>query len=147
MGLGEGAQIVAGASTECSRNLWHAKPRLAALSSDSSPRRDPYWFTVTVIRKRSALLSPVLEVLRLIPNASPELIESSCCGMAGSSATKLATTTCRCGMMQANLLPAVLRARKPSSWRMEPAVVNRSHTAHIERPYTRHGCWKWHFAD
>jgi hypothetical protein len=50
---------------------------------------------------------PVLTVLKLIPGAKPELIESSCCGMAGSSATRRRTTRCRCRWPRLSLLPAV----------------------------------------
>jgi len=35
-------------------------------------------------QKAFAAVSPILEVLRLIPGAQPELIERSCCGMAGN---------------------------------------------------------------
>jgi Fe-S oxidoreductase len=35
-------------------------------------------------QKAFAAVTPVMEVLSLIPGAKPELIESSCCGMAGS---------------------------------------------------------------
>ena len=35
-------------------------------------------------QKAFGAVSPILDVLRLIPGAQPELIESSCCGMAGS---------------------------------------------------------------
>ena len=46
-------------------------------------------------QKAFGAVSPILEVLKLIPGAQPELVESSCCGLAGSLATKRATTTCR----------------------------------------------------
>ncbi|OYY51008.1 MAG: FAD-binding oxidoreductase, partial [Polynucleobacter sp. 35-46-207] len=35
-------------------------------------------------QKSFAAVTPALELLKLIPNAEPKLIESSCCGMAGS---------------------------------------------------------------
>jgi Fe-S oxidoreductase len=35
-------------------------------------------------QKAFGAVSPILDVLKLIPDAKPELIESSCCGMAGS---------------------------------------------------------------
>jgi len=35
-------------------------------------------------QKAFGAVTPILDVLRLIPGAEPELIESSCCGMAGS---------------------------------------------------------------
>jgi Fe-S oxidoreductase len=38
-------------------------------------------------QKAFGAVDPILDVLRLIPGARPELIESSCCGMAGTLAT------------------------------------------------------------
>ena len=52
-------------------------------------------------------VSPVLEVLRLIPGAKPELIESSCCGMAGSFGYEARHQAVSMQMAEAGLLPAV----------------------------------------
>ncbi|MBI3368363.1 MAG: 4Fe-4S dicluster domain-containing protein, partial [Burkholderiales bacterium] len=53
---------------------------------------------------------PVMDVLRLIPGAQPELIESSCCGMAGSFGYQARYHAVSMQMAEAALLPAV-RAR------------------------------------
>jgi len=55
-------------------------------------------------------VSPVLEVLRLIPGAKPQLIESSCCGMAGSFGYEAEHHAVSMQMAEADLLPA-LRAQ------------------------------------
>ena len=48
-----------------------------------------------------------LEVLKLIPDAKPELIESSCCGMAGSFGYEASHYDVSMRMAEAALLPAV----------------------------------------
>lgn len=52
-------------------------------------------------------MSPVLEVLRLIPGADPKLIESSCCGMAGAFGYEAAHYDVSMKMAELDLLPAV----------------------------------------
>ncbi len=52
-------------------------------------------------------VSPVLDVLRLIPGAKPELIETSCCGMAGSFGYEAAHIDVSLAMAEASLLPAI----------------------------------------
>jgi FAD/FMN-containing dehydrogenase/Fe-S oxidoreductase len=55
-------------------------------------------------------VSPILAVLKLIPGAKPELIESSCCGMAGSFGYEASHHAVSMQMAELSLLPAV-RAR------------------------------------
>jgi Fe-S oxidoreductase len=52
-------------------------------------------------------VSPVMEVLKLIPGAKPELIESSCCGMAGSFGYEATHYAVSMQMAELSLLPAV----------------------------------------
>lgn len=52
-------------------------------------------------------VSPMMDVLRLIPNAKPQLIETSCCGMAGSFGYEAAHHEVSMQMAEAALLPAV----------------------------------------
>jgi FAD/FMN-containing dehydrogenase/Fe-S oxidoreductase len=61
-------------------------------------------------QKAFGAVTPVLEVLRLIPGAKPELVESSCCGMAGSFGYEAKHHDISLQMAEAALLPA-LRAR------------------------------------
>ena len=55
-------------------------------------------------------VSPLLEVLRLIPGAKPELIESSCCGMAGSFGYEAEHYDISMQMAELSLLPAIRSA-------------------------------------
>jgi Fe-S oxidoreductase len=58
-------------------------------------------------QKAFGAVSSVLEVLRLIPGAQPELIESSCCGMAGSFGYQTGHYAISMQMAEAKLLPAI----------------------------------------
>jgi FAD/FMN-containing dehydrogenase/Fe-S oxidoreductase len=61
-------------------------------------------------QKAFGAVQPALEVLRLIPNAEPSLIESSCCGMAGSFGYEAAHYEVSMQMAELSLLPAVRAA-------------------------------------
>jgi FAD/FMN-containing dehydrogenase/Fe-S oxidoreductase len=61
-------------------------------------------------QKAFGAVSPLLEIARLVPGANPELIESSCCGMAGSFGYDAEHYTISMQMAEASLLPAI-RAR------------------------------------
>jgi len=56
------------------------------------------------------VMPPVLEVLRMIPGAAPELIESSCCGMAGSFGYEAEHHAVSMQMAELSLLPALRAA-------------------------------------
>jgi Fe-S oxidoreductase len=58
-------------------------------------------------QKAFGAVSPVLEVLKLIPGAQPQLIESSCCGMAGSFGYEARHHAVSMQMAELSLLPAV----------------------------------------
>ncbi len=58
-------------------------------------------------QKAFGAVSPIMEVLRLIPGAKPELIESSCCGMAGSFGYEASHYEVSMQMAELSLLPAV----------------------------------------
>ena len=60
-------------------------------------------------QKAFAAVSPMLEVLRLIPGARPELVESSCCGMAGSFGFESNHYEVSQQMAELSLLPALRR--------------------------------------
>ena len=65
-------------------------------------------------QKSFAAVAPAMELLKLIPNAQPKLIESSCCGMAGSFGYEAEHIEVSKQMAEANLLPAIRKA--PDSW-------------------------------
>ena len=58
-------------------------------------------------QKAFAAVSPTLELLRLIPNANPQLIESSCCGMAGSFGYEVEHIEASKQMAELSLLPTI----------------------------------------
>ena len=55
-----------------------------------------------------------MELLKLIPNAQPKLIESSCCGMAGSFGYEAEHIEVSKQMAEASLLPTIRKS--PDSW-------------------------------
>jgi FAD/FMN-containing dehydrogenase/Fe-S oxidoreductase len=61
-------------------------------------------------QKAFAAVEPVLDVLRLIPDAKPELIETSCCGMAGAFGYEASHYDVSMKMAELSLLPAVRAA-------------------------------------
>jgi Fe-S oxidoreductase len=58
-------------------------------------------------QKAFAAVSPVFELLKLIPNANPQLIESSCCGMAGSFGYEVEHIEASKQMAELSLLPTI----------------------------------------
>ena len=61
-------------------------------------------------QKAFGAVSPILEVLKLVPGLKPQLIESSCCGMAGSFGFGADTIDASLAMGELSLLPAVRNA-------------------------------------
>ncbi|WP_061503620.1 FAD-binding and (Fe-S)-binding domain-containing protein [Ramlibacter tataouinensis] len=61
-------------------------------------------------QKAFAAVSPVIDVLKLIPGVEPALIESSCCGMAGSFGYEARHYELSMQMAELSLLPAVREA-------------------------------------
>ena len=61
-------------------------------------------------QKASGAMPPLLELLRLIPGAAPSLIESSCCGMAGSFGYEAEHHDVSMQMAELALLPALRAA-------------------------------------
>jgi FAD/FMN-containing dehydrogenase/Fe-S oxidoreductase len=65
-------------------------------------------------QKAFGAVTPLLEVLALLPGAQPQLIESSCCGMAGSFGYETSHQAVSMAMAELSLLPA-LRAAPPEA--------------------------------
>jgi Fe-S oxidoreductase len=61
-------------------------------------------------QKSFGAFKPVEQTLRLIPDLSVEIVESSCCGMAGSFGYGADTYDASIAMAELSLLPAVRRA-------------------------------------
>jgi len=81
--------------------------QLDVLKSKLEPTRQPILLHGHCHQKAFGLMPPVLEVIRLIPGAKPQLIESSCCGMAGSFGYEASHLEVSKAMAELSLLPAV----------------------------------------
>jgi len=64
-------------------------------------------------QKAFGAVSPIIKVLQLILGAKPELIENSCCGMAGSFGYEAGQYDVSMQMAEASLLPAVRKVPNP----------------------------------
>ncbi|HUR90960.1 MAG TPA: FAD-linked oxidase C-terminal domain-containing protein [Ramlibacter sp.] len=60
-------------------------------------------------QKAFGAVTPIMQVLRMIPGVEPELIETSCCGMAGSFGYEADHYDVSMQMAELSLLPAVRR--------------------------------------
>ena len=112
MGFGERAQKLAKQSLLLEEFLAaEAKAgRLEALRGKLQPVAQPVLVHGHCHQKAFGAVSPVLEVLELIPGAQPQLIESSCCGMAGSFGYEAKHHAVSLQMAELSLLPAVRSA-------------------------------------
>ena len=70
----------------------------------------PVWVHGHCHQKAFGAMSPLLEVLALLPGVKPRLIESSCCGMAGSFGFEAAHYEVSMQMAELTLLPALRAA-------------------------------------
>ncbi|MBL8346236.1 MAG: FAD-binding protein [Rubrivivax sp.] len=116
MGLGRRAEVVAKqalmfeefVAREAQAGRF-ALPQLRPLDPPGAPAR-PLLVHGHCHQKAFGAMNPVLEVLRLIPGAKPELIESSCCGMAGSFGYETRHHEVSMQMAELSLLPAIRQA-------------------------------------
>ncbi|MEY2686244.1 MAG: hypothetical protein RL375_442 [Pseudomonadota bacterium] len=109
MGLGEPAEVVAGQALMFEEFLAR-EAKAGRFAPALKPSTQPLLVHGHCHQKAFAAMSPVLEVLKLIPGAAPSLIESSCCGMAGSFGYEAEHVDVSMQMAELNLLPAVRAA-------------------------------------
>ena len=109
MGLGEGAQQIAKSALLFEEFLAReaSAGKLDEFKAKLKPVSQPVLLHGHCHQKAFAAVTPVMEVLSLIPGAKPELIESSCCGMAGSFGYEAEHYEVSMQMAEAALLPAV----------------------------------------
>ena len=109
MGLGDAAQTIGGQALLLEEFLAReaAAGRLETLKTRLKPASQPILLHGHCHQKAFGAVSPILDVLRLIPGAQPELIESSCCGMAGSFGYEASHYEVSMQMAELGLLPAV----------------------------------------
>jgi Fe-S oxidoreductase len=112
LGLGESAQAVAPHALLLEEFLAReaGAGRLEALKAKLKPLAQPLLVHGHCHQKAFGAVSPVLDVLKLIPGAQPQLIESSCCGMAGSFGYEAGHLEVSLAMAELSLLPAIRRA-------------------------------------
>ncbi|HET7086709.1 MAG TPA: FAD-linked oxidase C-terminal domain-containing protein [Rhizomicrobium sp.] len=87
-------------------------------------------------QKAFGAVAPVLDVLRLIPGAQPELIETSCCGMAGSFGYDSSHYDVSMQMAELSLLPAV--RKNPGAIVVADGTSCRHQIAHGAARQVRH---------
>ncbi|MFC6283928.1 MULTISPECIES: FAD-binding and (Fe-S)-binding domain-containing protein [Polaromonas] len=109
MGLGEAAQTISDHALLLEEFLAREATagRLEMLKAALQPVSQPILLHSHCHQKAFGAVSPIMEVLKLIPGAKPELIESSCCGMAGSFGYEASHYEVSMQMAELSLLPAV----------------------------------------
>jgi len=109
MGLGPDAQTVADHALMFEEFLAREARagRLEPLKASLRPTDKAILLHGHCHQKAFAAVSPILDVIRLIPGAKPELIESSCCGMAGSFGYEASHYGVSMQMAELRLLPAI----------------------------------------
>ena len=109
MGLGEDAKLVSEHAFLLEEFLANeAKAgKLDILKSKLKPTNQLILLHGHCHQKAFGAVSPIMDVLKLIPGAKPELIESSCCGMAGSFGYEASHYEVSMQMAELSLLPAI----------------------------------------
>jgi FAD/FMN-containing dehydrogenase/Fe-S oxidoreductase len=109
MGLGQAAQTVSRQALLLEEFLAResAAGKLDSLKAKFKPAGQPILVHGHCHQKAFGAVSPILDVIKLIPGAAPELIESSCCGMAGSFGYEAAHYDVSMQMAELSLLPAI----------------------------------------
>ncbi|WP_411883566.1 FAD-binding and (Fe-S)-binding domain-containing protein [Polaromonas sp. YR568] len=109
MGLGEAAQTISRHALLLEEFLAReaATGKLEMLKGRLKPATQPILLHGHCHQKAFGAVSPIIDVLKLIPGAQPELIESSCCGMAGSFGYEAGHYEVSMQMAELSLLPAV----------------------------------------
>ena len=109
MGLGDKAEIVAGQALMFEEFIAR-EAKAGRFKLTLRPASKAILLHGHCHQKAFGAVSPILDVLKLIPGAQPELIESSCCGMAGSFGYDASHHDISMQMAEASLLPAVRKA-------------------------------------
>ncbi len=109
MGLGEGAEVVARQALLFEEFIAR-EAKAGRFAPHFRPAAAPLLVHGHCHQKAFGAFAPVLEVLRLIPGAQVQAIESSCCGMAGSFGYEAEHHDVSLQMAELSLLPAVRAA-------------------------------------
>jgi Fe-S oxidoreductase len=109
MGLGRDAEVVAGQALLLEEFLAR-EARTGRFAPSFRAATQTMLVHGHCHQKAFGAMQPVMDVLRLIPDANPQLIESSCCGMAGSFGYEARHHEVSMQMAELSLLPAVRAA-------------------------------------
>ncbi len=109
MGLGDAASTLAGQALLLEEFLAR-EARAGRFAPTLRAATQPMLVHGHCHQKAFGAIQPVLDVLALIPGSKPQLIESSCCGMAGSFGYEAAHHAVSMQMAELSLLPAVRAA-------------------------------------
>ena len=113
MGFGESA-ITVSQHAQLLEEFLAKEVKAGKLKLNLKAASKPVLFHGHCHQKAFAAVTPAMELLKLIPNAEPKLIESSCCGMAGSFGYEVEHIEVSKQMAEASLLPAIRKS--PDSW-------------------------------
>jgi Fe-S oxidoreductase len=106
MGLGERAECVAKQALMFEEFIAR-EARAGRFALKFKPVDRPILLHGHCHQKAFGVVNPILDVLRLIPGAEPQLIESSCCGMAGAFGLEARHHAVSMAMAEQSLLPAL----------------------------------------
>jgi Fe-S oxidoreductase len=113
MGFGERAATVS-QQAQLLEEFLANEAKAGKLNIQLKAANKPVLFHGHCHQKSFAAVTPAMELLKLIPNAEPKLIESSCCGMAGSFGYEAEHIEVSKQMAEASLLPSIRKS--PNSW-------------------------------
>ena len=113
MGFGETA-ITVSKHAQLLEEFLAGEVKAGNLNLTLKPACKPVLFHGHCHQKSFAAVTPAMELLKLIPNAEPKLIESSCCGMAGSFGYEAEHIEVSKQMAEVSLLPSIRKS--PDSW-------------------------------
>ena len=109
LGLGSSAELVSQHTVLFEEFLAteHKAGKLDVLKQNLKPASKDILLHGHCHQKAFGLMPSVLEVIQLIPKSNPQLIESSCCGMAGSFGYEASHLDVSMQMAELSLLPAI----------------------------------------
>ena len=109
LGLGESAELVSQHAVlfEEFLSAEYKDGKLEVLQQNLKPAEKDILLHGHCHQKAFGLMPSVLDVIKLIPKANPQLIESSCCGMAGSFGYEASHLNVSMQMAELSLLPAI----------------------------------------
>jgi Fe-S oxidoreductase len=113
MGFGDKAISVA-KQAQLLEEFLASQAKAGTLTLNLKAASKPVLFHGHCHQKAFAAVAPAMELLKLIPKAEPTLIESSCCGMAGSFGYEEEHIEVSKKMAELSLLPSIRKS--PDSW-------------------------------